>query len=80
MLGRVCIGSLCLMLGINHWRDLTLLTHFMAGLPGSVYVWAMLAATIEVAGGVALVLGFRTRDFALLLALFNLGAEAIDQG
>ena len=49
----------------------------MAGLPGSVYVWAMLAATIEVAGGVALVLGFRTRDFALLLVLFNLCAAAI---
>src|ERR1700689_3972502 len=64
LLGRVCIGSLYLMSGINHWRGLTLLTHFMAGLPGSVHVWAMLAATIEVAGGVALVLGFRTRDFA----------------
>jgi putative oxidoreductase len=46
----------------------------MAGLPGSVHVWAMLAATIEVAGGAALVLGFRTRDFALLLVLFNLCA------
>jgi putative oxidoreductase len=77
LLGRVCIGSLYLMSGINHWRDLTLLTHFMAGLPGSVNVWAMLAATIEVAGGVALVLGFRTRDFALLLVLFNLCAAAI---
>jgi putative oxidoreductase len=77
LLGRVCIGSLYLMSGINHWRDLTLLTHFMGGLPGSVHVWAMLAATIEVAGGVALVLGFRTRDFALLLVLFNLSAAAI---
>ena len=73
LLGRLCIGSLFLMSGINHWRDLTLLTHFMAGLPGSVYVWAMLAATIEV----ALVLGFRTRDFALLLVLFNLCAAVI---
>jgi putative oxidoreductase len=77
LLGRVCIGSLYLMSGINHWRDLTLLTHFMGGLPGSVDVWAMLAATIEVAGGAALVLGFRTRDFALLLVFFNLGAAAI---
>jgi putative oxidoreductase len=77
LLGRVCIGSLYLMSGINHWRDLTLLTHFMAALPGSVHVWAMLAATIEIAGGVALVLGFRTRDFALLLVLFNLCAAAI---
>src|SRR3984957_10321694 len=77
LLGRVCIGSLYLMSGINHWRDLALLTHFMAGLPGSVHVWAMLAATIEVAGGVALVLVFRTRDFALLLVLFNLCAAAI---
>ena len=77
LLGRVCIGSLYLMSGINHWWDLTLLTHFMTALPGSVHVWAMLAVTIEVAGGVALVLGFRTRDFALLLVLFNLCAAVI---
>jgi hypothetical protein len=42
LLGRVCIGSLYLMSGINHWLDLTLLTHFMAGLPGSANLWAML--------------------------------------
>jgi putative oxidoreductase len=77
LLGRLCIGSLYLMSGINHWRDLTLLTHFMAGLPGSVDVWAMVAATIEVAGGLAMVLGFRTREFALLLVLFNLSAAVI---
>jgi putative oxidoreductase len=77
LLGRVCIGSLYLMSGINHWLDLTLVTHFMTGLPGPVDVWAMLTATIEVAGGAALVLGFRTREFALLLVLFNLGAAAI---
>jgi putative oxidoreductase len=77
LLGRVCIGSLYLMSGINHWRDLTLLTHFMAGLPGSVDGWAMLAATIEVASGVAMVVGFRTREFALLLVFFNLGAALI---
>jgi putative oxidoreductase len=77
LLGRLCIGSLYLMSGINHWRDLTLLTHFMTGLPGSVDVWAMLAATIEVASGAALVVGFRTREFALLLVLFNLFAAVI---
>jgi putative oxidoreductase len=77
LLGRLCIGSLYLMSGINHWRDLTLLTHFMTGLPGSVDVWAMLAATIEVASGAAMVLGFRIREFALLLVLFNLSAAAI---
>src|ERR1700739_3833840 len=47
LLGRVCIGSLYLMSGINHWRDLTLLTHFMGGLPGSVHVWAMVGGAIE---------------------------------
>jgi putative oxidoreductase len=77
LLGRFCIGSLYLMSGINHWRDLTLLTHFMTGLPGSVQVWAMLTATIEVASGAALVVGFRTREFALLLVLFNLCAAVI---
>ena len=75
--GRLCIGSLFLMSGINHWLDLKLLTHFMGGLPGSVNAWAMLAATIEVASGAAMVAGFRTREFALLLVIFNLCAAAI---
>jgi putative oxidoreductase len=77
LLGRVCLGSLYLVSGTNHWWDQTLLTHFMTGLPGSVQVWAMLAATIEVVSGLALVLGFRTREFALLLVLFNLSAAVI---
>jgi putative oxidoreductase len=77
LLGRLCIGSLYLMSGTNHWLDLRLLTHFMAGLPGSVDMWAMLVATIEVVSGLALVLGFRTREFALLLVLFNLFAAVI---
>ncbi|WP_158806938.1 DoxX family protein [Beijerinckia sp. L45] len=77
LLGRLFLGSLYLMSGTNHWLDLPLLTHFMAGLPGSGQVWAMLAATIELASGVALVLGFRTREFALLLVFFNLGAAVI---
>jgi putative oxidoreductase len=77
LLGRVCIGSLFLMSGTNHWLDLALLTHFMTGLPGPVNAWAMLAATIEAVSGAAMVLGFRTRDFALLLVLFNLCAAVI---
>jgi putative oxidoreductase len=77
LLGRLFLGSLYLMSGTNHWLDLQLLTHFMTGLPGSGQVWAMLAATIEVAGGAALVLGFRTREFALLLVFFNLAAAVI---
>jgi putative oxidoreductase len=77
LLGRVCIGSLYLVAGINHWQELTLLTHFMAGLPGSTQAWAMLAATIEVAGGAAVLIGFQTRAVALLLVLFNLCAAAI---
>lgn len=77
LLGRLCIGSLYLVVGIDHWRDLRLLTHFMTGLPGSVDAWAMLTATIEIAGGAAMVLGFRTREFALLLVLFNFFAAVI---
>jgi putative oxidoreductase len=77
LLGRICIGSLYLMSGSNHWWDLTLLTHFMTGLPGPAHVWTMLAATIEVVSGAALVLGFRTREVALLLVLFNLCAAVI---
>ena len=77
LLGRVCIGSLYLVSGTNHGWDQTLLTHFMTGLPGSAHVWAILAATIEIVSGAAMVLGFRTRDFALLLVLFNLCAAVI---
>ena len=77
LLGRVCIGSLYLMSGTNHWWDLKLLTHFMTGLPGSVQAWSMLAATIEVASGAAILVGFRTREFALLLVFFNLFAAVI---
>jgi putative oxidoreductase len=77
LFGRLCVGSLYMMSGINHWLDLALLTHFMTGLPGSVNAWAMLAATIEVVSGAAMILGFRTRDFALLLVLFNLCAAVI---
>lgn len=77
LLGRVCLGSLYLMSGTNHWLDQNLLTHFMTGLPGSANAWAMLAATIEVVSGAALVLGFRTREFALLLVLFNLCAAVV---
>jgi putative oxidoreductase len=77
LLGRLCIGSLFLMSGINHWLDLKLLTHFMGSLPGSDNAWSMLAATIEVVSGAAMVLGFRTREFAVLLVLFNLCAAVI---
>ena len=77
LLGRLFMGSLFLMSGTNHWLELKLLTHFMTGLPGPVEFWAMLAATIEVACGAALVLGFRTREFALVLVLFNLCAAGI---
>jgi uncharacterized membrane protein YphA (DoxX/SURF4 family) len=53
------------------------LTHFMTGLLGGVDARAMLAATIEVTSGLALALGFLTREFALLLVVFSLSAAAI---
>ncbi len=77
LLGRLCIGALFLTSGTNHWLDLTLITHFMSGLPGSVNTWAMLASTIEVVSGAAMVLGFRTREFALLLVFFNFFAAFV---
>ena len=49
----------------------------MTSLPGGVDAWAMLTATIEVTSGLALVLGFLTREFALLLVVFNVSAAAI---
>jgi putative oxidoreductase len=76
LLGRLCMGSLYLMAGVNHWRNLTRLTHFMTGLPGGVDAWAMLTATIEVASGLALVLGFLTREFALLHPYWSINGDA----
>lgn len=77
LLGRLGIGSLFVAAGVNHWLDLTLLTHFMGVLPGPATAWAVLVATIEVVGGAAMVLGLRTRDVAALLVLFNLCAAVI---
>jgi putative oxidoreductase len=77
LLGRILLGSLFLTSGTNHWLDLTLVTHFMTGLPGPANIWAMLTATIEVASGLAILVGFRTREFALLLVFFNLFAAVI---
>jgi putative oxidoreductase len=77
LLGRLCMESLFLMSGTNHWLDLKLVTLFMTDLPGSAQAWGLLAATIEVVSGAALVLGVRTREFALLLVFFNLGAAVI---
>jgi putative oxidoreductase len=77
LLGRLCIGSLFLMSGINHWLDLKLVSHFVMDLPGSPNAWAMLASTIEAVSGAAMVLGFRTREFALLLVIFNFCAAII---
>jgi putative oxidoreductase len=77
LLGRICIGSLYLVAGSNHAQEPALLTHFMTGLPGSAQAWAVLAATIEITGGAALLFGFWTRAFALLLVLFNLCAAGI---
>src|ERR1700753_613828 len=77
LLGRILLGSLFLTSGTNHWLDLTLVPHFMRGLPGPANIWAMLTATIEVASGLAILVGFRTREFALLLVFFNLFAAVI---
>jgi len=65
------------MSGVNHGLDLALLTHFMTVLPGPATAWAVLTAAIEVVSGAAMVVGFRTRDFALVLVIFNLCAAVI---
>jgi len=72
LLGRIAIAALFLPAGLNKLMGVEGTTGYFAslGLPAvAILVWVVIA--IEVLGGVALILGYRTRLVAIALAVFT---------
>ena len=76
LLGRIAIATLFLPAGLNKLMGVEGTTGYFAslGLPAvAILVWVVI--TIEILGGVALILGYRTRLVAIALAVFTLLAS-----
>jgi putative oxidoreductase len=78
LIGRVALGATFVKSGL---QKLTALSAFAAslagrGIPASL-TSALIGATVEFAGGVLIVAGFRTREASLLMVLFVIVATAI---
>jgi putative oxidoreductase len=76
LLGRIAIAALFLPAGLNKLMGVEGTTGYFSslGLPAvAILVWIVIA--IEILGGVALILGYRTRLVAIALALFTLLAS-----
>lgn len=70
-IGRLCIAVIFLLAGVGKFMDIEGTMHYMASkhvgyLPYTLYA----AAIIEILGALSLILGFKTRFGALILALF----------
>jgi len=76
--GRVLIAAIFVLSGISKLTDPASAVAYVtaAGLPAPTLA-AFGAAVLELSGGLALILGFRTRTFALALAGFTLIAAAV---
>ena len=78
LLGRIAIAALFLPAGLNKLMGMEGVTGYFAslGLPVvAVLVWVVIA--IEVLGGVALILGYKTRLVAIGLAIFTVLASIV---
>ena len=78
LLGRIAIAALFLPAGLNKLMGMEGVTSYFAslGLPVvAVLVWIVIA--IEVLGGVALILGYKTRLVAIGLAIFTVLASIV---
>jgi putative oxidoreductase len=76
LLGRIAIAALFLPAGLNKLMGVEGTTGYFTslGLPAvAVLVWVVIA--IEILGGLALILGYRTRVVAIGLAIFTLLAS-----
>ncbi len=75
LLGRIAMGVLFVPSGFNKLMDPSRMTGMLAGkgFPAPM-AWAYLAGAIELIGGIAVIVGFRTRTAALLLVIFTLAA------
>ena len=76
LLGRVALAALYLPSG---WGKLINIAGFAGslagkGLPGPVMAWAVVGAAVEFFGGLAILVGFKTRYAALLMVVFTLFA------
>lgn len=78
LVGRILMGLLFLIAGIGKFMDLTGTSGYIAsvGLPYPL-ILASVAAIIEVGAGAMLVLGFKTRYAAGVLAVFALVVNVI---
>lgn len=76
LVGRVLIGGMFLMAGVQKAFDLVGTAGYIesVGLPLPT-VLAVLAAIVEVVAGLGLVLGYKARHSALILAVFTLLAS-----
>lgn len=78
LLGRIAIAALFLPAGLNKLMGMEGVTGYFAslGLPVvAVLVWVVIA--IEVLGGLALILGYKTRLVAIGLAIFTVLASIV---
>ncbi len=78
LLGRLCLAALYLPAGISKITGFSGTAGYIAsvGLPLAT-AGAVLAILVEAGGGLALLLGYRTRIAALALALFTLAAALL---
>ncbi len=73
LLGRILMSVIFLGAGLSKFSNMTGTEHYMAamGMPkGIVPPLAVIAAIIEVLGGLSLILGFKVRIAAIVLFLF----------
>jgi putative oxidoreductase len=75
LLGRVLIGVLYVPSGFGKLSNLSGFSGVLAskGLPAPI-AWAVVGALVEFLGGIALIVGFRTRAIAVLMIVFTLFA------
>lgn len=78
LIGRLALAALFLPAGIGKITGFEGTVGYIAsvGLPMAT-LGALLAVVIETVGGVALIVGFKTRIVALVLALFTLAASVL---
>lgn len=76
--GRLALGAIFVKSGLQKLVALSAFAASLAGrgIPAS-STWAVIGATVEFAGGVLVVTGFRTREASLLMVLFVIVATGI---
>lgn len=78
LLGRLLLASLFLPAGISKLMGFEGTVGYFSSLGLAVpALLAVAVITLEIVGGIALLVGFRTRISAVILALFTLGASVV---